>query len=214
MFFSCLKLSSISHTHSRFGLFSSKPMHENARLWWEISVVWRQWKVLPLQTDTDSLLLCLPTARVGRDGRVSHLTGTERFSLLSPIFHLPVTYLMSRASLPWRSRESSAGWQWLGYVRRLAEEPEYHQSENFNGIILYTILILMSVQSLAMWTASLVTSSDESAMAFEQSIRSFFVPPSPRTSCESLAMRIAILLAAATMSFSWLDHCFSSLCSP
>lgn len=91
-----------------------------------------------------------------------------------------------------------------------------------------TVLILISVQSLASWTANLVTSSEESAIALEQLMRSFkfnikitiffstkltfLVPPSPLTNCDSLAIRMAILFAAATISFSCELHCFSSLC--
>lgn len=70
----------------------------------------------------------------------------------------------------------------------------------------HTILILISVQRRANCTAKRVTSSLESAIALAQSIKSFFVPPSPRTSCDKRAIRIAIRLAAATISFSCEDH--------
>ena len=44
-----------------------------------------------------------------------------------------------------------------------------------------TVLILLSVHSLARSFASLVTSSDASAMLLAQAIRSFLEPPSPLT---------------------------------
>ena len=45
--------------------------------------------------------------------------------------------------------------------------------------VILTVLILLSVHSLASSLASLVTSSEASAIALAQSIRSFFDPPSP-----------------------------------
>ena len=45
--------------------------------------------------------------------------------------------------------------------------------------MILTVLILLSVHSLASSLASLVTSSEASAIALAQSIRSFFEPPSP-----------------------------------
>ena len=78
----------------------------------------------------------------------------------------------------------------------------------FNFLI--TVLMRLSVHSLASSLAILVTSSDDSAMDFAQAIRSFLLPESSWTSWESRAMRRAIFLAAAMMSLSLLDHCFTS----
>lgn len=77
-----------------------------------------------------------------------------------------------------------------------------------------TVLILLSVHSRASSLASLVTSSDASAMALAQAIRSLLVPPSPRTNCDKRPINKAIFLAAAIMSLSLLDHWRTSWCKP
>ena len=79
-------------------------------------------------------------------------------------------------------------------------------------ILTLTVLILLSVHSLANSLAILVTSSDASAMAFAQAISSLLELASSPTSWESLAISNAIFLAAEIMSLSLLDHCFTSWC--
>ncbi len=75
-----------------------------------------------------------------------------------------------------------------------------------------TILMRLSVHSFASSLAILVTSSEASAMDFAQEMSSLLLLASLPTSCDSLAMRRAILLAAAMMSLSLLDHCLTSWC--
>merc|ERR1719510_2064131 len=75
------------------------------------------------------------------------------------------------------------------------------------------VLILLSVHSLASSLASLVTSSEDSAMALAMEISSLLLPLSSWTNCDSLAMSKAIFLAAAMMSLSLLLHCLTSWCS-
>ena len=77
-----------------------------------------------------------------------------------------------------------------------------------NGIL--TVLILLSVHSLACSLANRVTSSDASAIAFAQAIKSAFVPPSPLTNCDKRAIRRAIFFAAAIIALSLLDQCLTS----
>merc|ERR1719219_1335569 len=75
------------------------------------------------------------------------------------------------------------------------------------------VLIRLSVHSLASSLASLVTSSEDSAMALAMEISSLLLPLSSWTNCDSLAMSKAIFLAAAMMSLSLLLHCLTSWCS-
>uniref|UniRef100_A0A6B0UF92 Uncharacterized protein n=1 Tax=Ixodes ricinus TaxID=34613 RepID=A0A6B0UF92_IXORI len=76
------------------------------------------------------------------------------------------------------------------------------------------VLMRLSVHMRASSFARRVTSSDASAICLAQAIRSFLVPPSPRTSWLRRAIRMAILLAAAMISLSLLDHCRTSWCRP
>lgn len=73
-----------------------------------------------------------------------------------------------------------------------------------------TVLILLSVHNLACSLANRVTSSEASAIAFAQAIKSFLVPPSPRTNCDNRAIKRAIFLAAAMISLSFDDQCLTS----
>ena len=77
-----------------------------------------------------------------------------------------------------------------------------------------TVRILLSVHSRASSLASRVTSSEASAMALAQAIKSRLVPPSPRTSWDRRPISKAIFLAAAMIALSLLDHCFTSWCRP
>ena len=84
-----------------------------------------------------------------------------------------------RASLPSLLRGFSAGSRWLGCARTLeagSEESEL-QTMRINLVAMsQTVLIRLSVHSLASSLASLVTSSEDSAMAFAMEISSLLLP--------------------------------------
>ena len=81
-----------------------------------------------------------------------------------------------RASLPSLLRGFSAGFQWSGCAHTLEAGSEELVVSNENSKVLLTVLILLSVHSLASSLASLVTSSEDSAMALAMEISSLLLP--------------------------------------
>ena len=105
-----------------------------------------------------------------------------------------------------RSQTCSSAWKEDDGIKKWKDEKVY--------IVLHTVRIRLSVHCRANSLANRVTSSDASAIALAQAIRSRLLPPSPRTSWDRRPIKRAILLAAAMISLSLEDHCRTSWCKP
>ena len=120
---------------------------------------------------TDCIKFCAFPTSISVASMSSSVPGIK-----NELFYKETSHPVLRAWLPSQLRGFSAGSRWWGCAHTLGAGSEEFVVSNENSKVLLTVLILLSVHSLASSLASLVTSSEDSAMALAMEISSLLLP--------------------------------------